>query len=312
MPLSVFFELVEIRTKLASILPFAIGTLFAVTYFHTFNAVNTILFFMAMLLFDMMTTALNNLMDYRKAKDAHYQTTTNVIGRANLAPKLVEKMIIGMLIVASLIGLVLVWRTDWLLLLMGMACFAIGILYTWGPLPLSRLPLGEIFSGIVMGLGIPVIATYVNIAPGRLLALDLGWPNVVLRGDFIAIIALGLACVTPMATIANIMLANNMSDLDEDQRNHRHTLPMYLGSWWSPRVYALLAYVGFLAIIFGVIFGALPAWTLMIELAWPLVIKNVHRFIRDPSKQRTFHTAVINLVIENSLLVLGLGMGAIL
>ncbi|RUS39617.1 1,4-dihydroxy-2-naphthoate prenyltransferase, partial [Lacticaseibacillus paracasei] len=32
MPLSVFFELVEIRTKLASILPFAIGTLFAVTY----------------------------------------------------------------------------------------------------------------------------------------------------------------------------------------------------------------------------------------------------------------------------------------
>ncbi|MDN6711858.1 MAG: 1,4-dihydroxy-2-naphthoate prenyltransferase, partial [Lacticaseibacillus paracasei] len=114
MPLSVFFELVEIRTKLASILPFAIGTLFAVTYFHTFNAVNTILFFMAMLLFDMMTTALNNLMDYRKAKDAHYQTTTNVIGRANLAPKLVEKMIIGMLIVASLIGLVLVWRTDWL------------------------------------------------------------------------------------------------------------------------------------------------------------------------------------------------------
>ncbi|EPC48898.1 UbiA family prenyltransferase [Lacticaseibacillus paracasei subsp. paracasei Lpp123] len=265
-----------------------------------------------MLLFDMMTTALNNLMDYRKAKDTHYQTTTNIIGRANLAPKLVEKMIIGMLIVASLIGLVLVWRTDWLLLLMGMACFAIGILYTWGPLPLSRLPLGEIFSGIVMGLGIPVIATYVNIAPGRLLALDLGWPNVVLRGDFIAIIALGLACVTPMATIANIMLANNMSDLDEDQRNHRHTLPMYLGSWWSPRVYALLAYVGFLAIIFGVIFGALPAWTLVIELAWPLVIKNVHRFIRDPSKQRTFHTAVINLVIENGLLVLGLGMGAIL
>ena len=220
-------------------------------------------------------------------------------------------MIIGMLIVASLIGLVLVWRTDWLLLLMGMACFAIGILYTWGPLPLSRLPLGEIFSGIVMGLGIPVIATYVNIAPGRLLALDLGWPNVVLRGDFIAIIALGLACVTPMATIANIMLANNMSDLDEDQRNHRHTLPMYLGSWWSPRVYALLAYVGFLAIIFGVI---LVHCQLDVGDRTCLAAcdQNVHRFIRDPSKQRTFHTVVINLVIENGLLVLGLGMGAIL
>ncbi len=42
-----------------------------------------------------------------------------------------------------------------------------------------------------MGLGIPVIATYVNTAPGRLLALDFGWPTVVLRGDFIAIVALG-------------------------------------------------------------------------------------------------------------------------
>ena len=53
-------------------------------------------------------------------------------------------------------------------------------------------------------------------------------------------------------------------------------------------------------------------WTLVVELAWPLVIRNVHRFIRDPSKQRTFHTAVINLVLENGLLVVGLGMGVVL
>ncbi|MEI5839625.1 1,4-dihydroxy-2-naphthoate polyprenyltransferase [Lacticaseibacillus rhamnosus] len=312
MSLPIFLELVEIRTKLASVLPFAIGTLFAVTYFHAFDWLNTLLFFTAMLIFDMMTTALNNLMDYQKAKDAHYQQEVNVIGRARLDPGMVAKLILVMLVVASLLGVVLVVRTDWLLLLMGMACFAIGILYTWGPLPLSRLPLGEIFSGIVMGLGIPVIATYVNIAPGRLLALDFGWPTVVLHGDFIAIVALGLACITPMATIANIMLANNMSDIEEDQRNHRHTLPMYLGQWWSPRVYALLAYAGFLAVILGVIFGALPMWTLVVELAWPLVIRNVHRFIRDPSKQRTFHTAVINLVLENGLLVVGLGMGVVL
>lgn len=312
MTLPIFLELVEIRTKLASILPFAIGTLFAVSYFHGFDAVNTGLFLVAMLLFDMMTTALNNLMDYRKAKDEHYQQAVNVIGREQLNPKLVSRIIIGMLAGASLLGIVLVVRTDWLVLLMGMACFAIGVLYTWGPLPLSRLPLGEIFSGVVMGLGIPVIATYINIAPGKLIALDWGWPTIVLRGDFIAIIALGLTCITPMATIANVMLANNMADLEEDERNHRHTLPMYLGHWWAPRVYALLAYVGFLAVLLAVVFGALPSWALLIELAWPLVIRNVHRFIRDPSKPRTFHTAVVNLVLENGLLILGLGMGVLL
>ena len=61
MSLPILLELVEIRTKLASVLPFAIGTLFAVTYFHAFDWLNTLLFFTAMLIFDMMTTALNNL-----------------------------------------------------------------------------------------------------------------------------------------------------------------------------------------------------------------------------------------------------------
>lgn len=68
MSLPIFLELVEIRTKLASVLPFAIGTLFAVTYFHAFDWLNTLLFFTAMLIFDMMTTALNNLMDYQKSQ----------------------------------------------------------------------------------------------------------------------------------------------------------------------------------------------------------------------------------------------------
>lgn len=45
MSLPIFLELVEIRTKLASVLPFAIGTLFAVTYFHAFDWLNTLLFF---------------------------------------------------------------------------------------------------------------------------------------------------------------------------------------------------------------------------------------------------------------------------
>lgn len=224
---------------------------------------------------------------------------------------MVAQLILVMLVVASLLGVVLVVRTDWLLLLMGMACFAIGILYTWGPLPLSRLPLGEIFSGIDLGRCIPVIDTVVHIAPGRLLALDFGWHTVVLRGDFIAIVALGLACITPMDTIAHIMLEYNMSDIEEELRQLRHTLPMYLGQWWSPRVYALLAYAGFLAVILGDFFGASPIWTLVVELAWPLVIRHVHRYFRDPRQQRTLLTAVIHLVLENGLLVVGLGMGVV-
>lgn len=70
MSLPIFLELVEIRTQLDSVLPFAIGTLFAVTYLLAFDWRLTLLFFTDMLIFDMMNTALNNLMDYTKAQDA--------------------------------------------------------------------------------------------------------------------------------------------------------------------------------------------------------------------------------------------------
>ena len=56
----------------------------------------------------------------------------------SLDPGMVAKLILVMLWLLRCWALCWSLRTDWLLLLMGMACFAIGILYTWGPLPLSR------------------------------------------------------------------------------------------------------------------------------------------------------------------------------
>ena len=69
MSIKTFLELVEIQTKLASFFPFLLGALFAALYFKEFNLGNTLLFFAAMLIFDMTTTAINNFMDFLKAKD---------------------------------------------------------------------------------------------------------------------------------------------------------------------------------------------------------------------------------------------------
>ncbi|KHS59025.1 1,4-dihydroxy-2-naphthoate prenyltransferase, partial [Listeria monocytogenes] len=67
-----------------------------------------------------------------------------------------------MFFIATGLGVWLVFRTDLLVLLIGFVCFCIGILYTFGPVPLSRMPLGEIFSGVTMGFGIFFLAVYVN------------------------------------------------------------------------------------------------------------------------------------------------------
>ncbi|MGO2853750.1 MAG: UbiA family prenyltransferase, partial [Tetragenococcus koreensis] len=162
MSLKVFWEVVEIKTKVASVFPFIIGILFSISYFHEIHWGLTLLFFIGMIIFDMSTTAINNFMDFKKAKSQTYKYQENVIGRERLSPKKIQWMILAMLAATLLIGLVLSIQTGWMMLLMGGAVCFIGVFYTFGPIPLSRMPLGEIFSGVTMGLGIFAITIYLN------------------------------------------------------------------------------------------------------------------------------------------------------
>lgn len=45
MTLKIFLEVVELRTKVASVFPFAIGVLFSIAFFHEIQWLNTLLFF---------------------------------------------------------------------------------------------------------------------------------------------------------------------------------------------------------------------------------------------------------------------------
>ncbi|MGO2290585.1 MAG: 1,4-dihydroxy-2-naphthoate polyprenyltransferase, partial [Lactococcus cremoris] len=52
MSLKSFLELVEIKTKIASIFPYLIGILFSISYFKILDLGLSLLFLVAMLLFD--------------------------------------------------------------------------------------------------------------------------------------------------------------------------------------------------------------------------------------------------------------------
>ena len=101
MSLAVFLEVVEIRTKVASIFPFIMGILFSLVYFHEFHPLNTVIFFVGMILFDLTTTSINNYMDFKKAKSKVYKYEQNVIGREKIPETLVRNMIFGMLALTS-------------------------------------------------------------------------------------------------------------------------------------------------------------------------------------------------------------------
>ncbi len=176
MSLAVFLEVVELRTKVASVFPFVMGVLFSLVYFHEIHPVNTVIFFIGMLVFDLTTTSINNYMDFRKAKSEQYKFEHNVIGREKVPEALVRNMIFGMLALTFVIGLYLTYATGWLLLVMGAVVCFIGVFYTFGPIPLSRIPLGEVFRqhGIQLFQGM-MLASYAALLLGFLFGI-FQWP----------------------------------------------------------------------------------------------------------------------------------------
>ena len=304
----VFLEVVEIKTKIASLFPFFIGVAFSLTYFQQVEWVNTLLFFMGMLVFDMATTAINNLMDYQKAKSKTYKYEANVIGREKLSAKKVAWMIIGMLVFTLIIGLILSYRTGWLLLLMGaLVCF-IGIFYTFGPIPLSRMPLGEVFSGVTMGLGIFAIVIYINTTanPIYYLTLDFKTGAFVLTGQIWHILAILLASLPMVFTIANLMLANNLRDLETDIQNHRYTLVYYIGRKNGIHLFQGMMYSCYAVILLGFVFG-LYAWPIFITFATlPKIRQNLKEHQASLPHPRSFGYGIKNLILFNSSYFLGL------
>ena len=283
--LSVFLELVEIKAKTASILPFILGIGFSWFNYQTIHPELVVLFFIAMLLFNMAVDILDNYNDYRHATKGHdYQQKVNIIGREHLSLPLVFGMLATMVVIAAGIGIYLVSRVGWPLLWMGIWCFAVGILYSSGPRPLSSLPVGEFFSGITMGFMIVLICVYLNISA------FFDWR--------LATLGRVLLVALPMTLwIANLMLANNICDLEEDEKNRRTTIVHYLGRPRSVVVFMSMNVLAYVALIAAVIVEVAPWFSLVAFVSLPLVIKQMRLFGQRQVKRETFVCAVRILAI---------------
>ncbi|HEL1619550.1 TPA: 1,4-dihydroxy-2-naphthoate polyprenyltransferase [Streptococcus suis] len=301
--LPVFLEFVELKTKVASVFPMTLGILWAIYRYQTFNWLNTLLFVLAVLSFDMCTTAINNSMDYYKAKDETYRQESNVIGKFSLDFRQMIGIVLALLIFSVIISLVLVWRTSWLLLPMGAFCFLIGIFYTFGPIPLSRMPLGEVFSGVTMGFGIFYLAVFIQ-QPDLLLLSQVSGQWMTLQFSWTKIIDIIFMSLPLVCLIANIMLANNTCDLEEDIRNHRYTLVYYIGKKNALKLYFVLASLPWLLWMIYCLTGFLPIWALLGLIGVLPAYKSLETFLKKQVKRETFIEAVKSFVLFSVIYVL--------
>lgn len=280
-----FFNYVEIKTKITSFFAFLITLAYIFYIEKPINWEVTLIFFSSMFIFDLATTAINNYIDTKTNNQtlAFNRNTAFTI-------------IIILLGISTVLGLYLAYKTDVVILILGAICFLCGIFYTFGPVPISRQPLGEVFSGVFYGLFIPFILLYINLPKGTFITLYLSLKTISLDINVTPIITVLLLSIIPMCTTANIMLANNICDLDKDIATKRYTLPYYLGNK-ALYLFAGIYYVAYLAIIIMVMVKIMHPIFLVTLLTIFIVQKNINQFLKLQDKETTFNCSIKNFIV---------------
>lgn len=280
-----FLNYIEIKTKITSVLTFFLTIGFLLYQGGTIQWDKTCIFFVGMLLFDLTTTAINNYID---SKD---NDQVLAFGRRTSL-----YIIYALFLLSTIFGLLLVVKTDLVILAVGGICFLCGVFYTYGPLPISRMPLGELVSGFFYGLVIPFIILYINFPQNTFLEYSIGLDMVSLSLYLGPIVKLILFAVTPFAVTANIMLANNICDLEKDILVKRHTLPYYIGKKALP-LFSGLYYITYLTTIIMVIFKIYSPVMLLSLLSIIPIQKNISVFMKKQDKATTFNISIMNFIL---------------
>ncbi|MDD2352641.1 MAG: UbiA family prenyltransferase [Candidatus Caldatribacteriota bacterium] len=282
-----FLSFIEIKTKITSIFAFLLALAYLFYIQQPINWRLTVIFFASMFIFDLTTTSINNYID-TKTNDQKLQ----------FKRKTALLILFLLLSISTLLGLYLAILTDLVVLFLGGLCFLTGIFYTFGPIPISRLPLGEILSGLFYGFFIPFIMLYINMPEGTYLTYGLNYEplSIFISLNIMPIITIILLSAAPVCTTANIMLANNICDLEKDVKVKRYTLPYYIGKK-SLFLFAWLYYIIYITTILMVFLKILPPLVLLFILTLFIVQKNVKQFFKLQDKERTFPLSIKNYII---------------
>ena len=285
MNFKIFAELIELKAKTASIFPFLLGLAYSLYHYQSVNLSALAIYFVAMFMFNCFVDIWDNYNDYHKAVDTDdYQKNTNIIGRENLSMGLIKSLLAFFFFGSLILGIIVALMTGWAVFWLGLLCYVVGVFYAGGPKPLSSLPLGELLSGLTMGYVIFLICLYINSSQNFV------WSFANLATTF-------LIALPNTLLIANLMLANNTCDLEEDEANHRYTIVHYIGKkaaliWWTTALILV-----FVAIVVAVILGLLSPIMLLILLIAPLMIKFARPYLQKQVKKETFISSVKILMV---------------
>lgn len=228
-----FYELSEIYIAPLNLIWFLFASAIAYQDFHYLNIINILLCFLDVFLFDLAVNIADDYFAYLHGKDPHFLTVTNTIGRMKLSLPAVKKLMVIMYTVSAIPGLILVYRTNYIVLILGMIGYFFGIFYTAGPKPLNATKFCELIVSGMISVFIIEVGVYVAIC-GQ---YTFTWTT------FLTTL---LKCLPIFFLFFATQLANNTCDLREDLINGRKTFASYLGTKKSIYLLKILTILGFL------------------------------------------------------------------
>lgn len=289
----VWWHLTRPHTLTASFVPVLLGTAIALAVDH--ETIHFGLFF-AMLIASMLIQAATNMFneyyDYKRGLDNEESVGIGgTIVRHGVAPKTIMIIALSFYAIAMLLGVYICAMSSWWLVAVGLVCMLIGYLYTGGPYPIAYSPFGELVSGAVMGMGIVLIAFFIQTGDVTLDAVLISVPSMILVGA--------------------IMLSNNIRDIVGDTEGGRKTMAILVGRHNAITVLAAFFIVSYLWIIVLVIIGHLTPWALLIVVSVKKPMEAVKLF-RAKEKPLEVMPAMKNTAQTNTFFGFLLAIGLIL
>lgn len=227
------------------ILPITLGTMLAWREEQVFSPILLGLSLLAGILLHAATNVLNDYFDHlNQTDDFNTEPLTPFAGGSRMIQNNIltakETLYFGLslLFVAIVIGLILVWLSDWRLLWIGLIGVLSAYFYSAPPLALHSSGFGELLVGINFGILTVLGAYYVQTQHFDMLPI---------------IAAIPLACL-----VTAILYINEFPDFEADKKAGKKTLVVRLGLESAQIVYVALIAMSFIIVGMGVYTGYFP------------------------------------------------------
>jgi 1,4-dihydroxy-2-naphthoate polyprenyltransferase len=270
---TIWYRAIRPFTLSAALVPVIVGSTLA-TQYGVFDWFLFLLALFGSVLVQCGTNLTDEYADHRRGKGAEHkvQAPYKVIALRLLTPAAVRRGAMTCFGIAALIGVYLVSRTNWPLVLVCLASVGVAYGYSAGPLPLGNVGLGEplvfLFMGPVMVLG----SFYVQV---QMLSWAAVWLSV------------PVGCL-----VTAILVANNLRDAEEDRHSDKRTLVALWGHQHVAWLFCLLLLVAFGMLPILALHGVIPwvgllLFCLVLPQSWSLT-----HLVRHGTERAVLHQAL--------------------